>query len=390
LNANRDSFIKFNRYIPCLVRMDNNRWQKGDTLKNPSLANTLERIRDNGRSGFYEGTTADLIIDEMKAGNGLITYTDLKNYHSVWRDPVHGMYKGYQIISMPPPSSGGIVLLQLLGMVEQYNIEGYGFNKAKTVQVMVEAEKRAYADRSKYLGDPDFIKIPVMTLTDSQYILGRMKDFTFDHATNAADVKPGVADDAESKETTHYTIVDAQRNAVAATTTLNAQYGSKVVVQNGGFLLNNEMDDFSSKPGVPNSYGLIGGTANAIAPNKRMLSSMTPTIIEKDGKLFMTVGSPGGSTIITSVFQTILNVIDHRMTMQEAVSAKRFHHQWLPDTIQTEPDALDTETIQQLISVGYTIREVGAIGKVEAIMMRPDGWLEGAADPRGDDTARGY
>ncbi|MBU1423050.1 MAG: gamma-glutamyltransferase [Bacteroidetes bacterium] len=390
LNKFRDSLLKYNHYVPHLVKNDGMLWQPGDTLKHIDLANTLERIRDSGRSGFYEGVTADLILEEMKAGGGIITREDLMNYKAVWRNPVVGYYKGNKIISMCPPSSGGIALIQLLGMVEKYDIGKFGFNKTKTIQVMVEAERRVYADRAAHLGDPDYYYVPVTQLLNNKYLESRMNNFSFEKATPSNEIKAGTFNDNESTETTHYTIVDAKWNAVVATTTLNTRYGSKVVVKGGGFLLNNQMDDFSIKPGFPNAYGLVGGEANAIAANKRMLSSMTPTIIEREGKLFMTVGTPGGSTIITSVFQTVLNVLEHKMTAQDAVNARRFHHQWLPDEITAEDNAFDDYVLNELTKLGYKIKNVPEIGRVEAVMVLPDGRLEGAADPRGDDKAVGY
>jgi gamma-glutamyltranspeptidase/glutathione hydrolase len=323
-------------------------WKEGDILVQEDLGHTLELIRDKGRDGFYTGKTADLIVAEMKSGKGIMTLADLQNYHSVWRTPIIGNYKGYKIITMPPPSSGGIVLMQLLKIAERYPLKRWGFNKDSTVQLIVEAERRVYADRSKYLGDPDFYKVPKDSLLDNQYLIKRMANFSWDAATPSASIQPGMFIGYESDQTTHFSIVDKEGNAVAITTTLNDTFGSHVFVGGAGFLLNNEMDDFSSKPGVPNMYGLLGGKANSIQPNKRMLSAMTPTIIEKNGDLFMVVGTPGGSTIITSVFQTILNVIEFDKSMQGAVSAKRFHHQWMPDEVGAEPDALDSITVDKL------------------------------------------
>lgn len=364
-------------------------WQEGDTLIQADLGKTLALIRDKGRAGFYGGTTADLIIAEMQAGKGLFTKADLLNYHSVWRKPVVGNYKNYKIITMPPPSSGGIALLQLLKSVEPYPLHRYGFNSDSTVQLMVEAERRVYADRSKYLGDPDFYKVPSDSLLRPQYVKSRMQTFNWNAATPSTSIQPGTFIGYESDQTTHYSIVDKDGNAVSITTTLNDSFGSKIFVGGAGFLLNNEMDDFSSKPGVPNMYGLVGGKANSIQPGKRMLSCMTPTIVEKNGKLFMIVGTPGGSTIITSVFQTILNVIEFDKDMQQAVSAKRFHHQWLPDVVSTEPGALDDAAKTNLQQKGYKINNKGAIGRVDAILKTQTGY-QGGADPRGDDTAVGY
>jgi gamma-glutamyltranspeptidase/glutathione hydrolase len=387
INRNDSVFKKLNpgkRYL-----MKDAKWQEGDTLIQEDLGKTLALIRDKGRAGFYEGKVADLLVAEMNAGDGLITKADLQNYHSVWRKPVTGRYKSYKIITMPPPSSGGIALLQLLKSVEKYPLHRWGFNQDSTVQLMVEAERRVYADRSKYLGDPDFYKVPVDSLLNPQYITSRMQSFNWDAATPSTSIQPGTFIGYESDQTTHYSIVDKDGNAVAITTTLNDSFGSKIFVNGAGFLLNNEMDDFSSKPGTPNMYGLVGGKANSIQPGKRMLSCMTPTIVEKNGRLFMVVGTPGGSTIITSVFQTVINVIEFDMDMQQAVSAKRFHHQWLPDDVGTEPDALNEITKDKLTKKGYKITNKGAIGRVDGILKTKAGF-EGGADPRGDDTTMGY
>lgn len=388
LNQNQADFKKLNPGKNYFVK--NTPYKEGDILVQEDLAKTLEQIRDKGRAGFYDGTVADELVAEMKRGNGLISKADLANYHSVWRKPVIGNYKGYKIITMPPPSSGGIALLQLLKSVEGYPLKRYGFNSDSTIQVVVEAERRVYADRSKYLGDPDFYKVPVDSLLKESYIKQRMQSFNRTAATPSSAILPGSFAGYESDQTTHFSIVDRDGNAVSITTTLNGGFGSKIVVNGAGFLLNNEMDDFSAKPGVPNMYGLVGGKANAIQPGKRMLSSMTPTIVEKDGKLFMVVGTPGGSTIITSVFQTILNVIEFNKGMQSAVSAKRFHHQWLPDEVYVEKDAIDSLAQTRLRQKGYKITPRGAIGRVDAILYTQWGYYEGGADPRGDDTVMGW
>jgi gamma-glutamyltranspeptidase/glutathione hydrolase len=365
-------------------------WKEGDILIQPDLGKTLELIRDKGRNGFYKGKVADEIVAEMQSGKGLITKADLANYHAVWRKALTGNYKGYHIITMPPPSSGGIALLQLLKTVEKYPLHRWGFNQDSTVQVMVEAERRVYADRSKYLGDPDFFKVPVDSLLNPVYLDSRMKSFSWDAATPSTSIQPGSFVGYESDQTTHYSIVDKDGNAVSITTTLNDSFGSKIFVAGGGFLMNNEMDDFSSKPGTPNMFGLTGGKANSIQPGKRMLSSMTPTIVEKDGKLFMVVGTPGGATIITSVFQTILNVVEFDQDMQQAVDSKRFHMQWLPDVVTMERGALDSVTQQKLEKKGYKFAIKGAIGRVDAILKTKWGYYEGGADPRGDDTKLGW
>ncbi|MGV0921055.1 gamma-glutamyltransferase [Empedobacter falsenii] len=388
LTNKHNDFVKYNSKTNALTSKSS--WKEGDLLIQKDLANTLKLIQQKGRAGFYEGKTADLIVKEMKRGNGIISHEDLKEYQSVWRTPVSGNYKGLKVISMPPPSSGGIALVSLFQSIEDYPINKWGFQADSTIQVMVEAERRVYADRAEHLGDPDFIKVPQKQLLDKSYNVNRMKDFSFDRATPSSAIKAGEIIGKESMETTHYVIVDKDGNAASVTTTLNNSYGSLVVVEGAGFLLNDEMDDFSVKPGTPNLYGLVGGKANAIEPSKRMLSSMTPSILEKDGKLFMVVGTPGGSTIITSVFQAILNVVDFGMTMQEAVAVPRFHHQWLPDQIDYEPNAISENVRESLKQKGYTLKERKPYGRVEGILVNTDGTYQAGADPRGDDKAVGY
>lgn len=367
-------------------------WKTGDILIQKDLAATLTLIKERQRAGFYTGKTAELILAEMDEGHGLITEQDLKDYRAVWRGPTIGNYKGYKIISMPPPSSGGIALLEILGMIDNYPIGDYGFQSTNATHLIVEAERRAFSDRAEYLGDSDFYPVPVDSLINQNYLDLRMADFSIDTATLSEQLETDkFSINKESFETTHTSIIDKDGNAVSLTTTLNSNFGSKVIVDDAGFFLNNEMDDFSVKPGTPNIYGLVGAEANAIAPGKRMLSSMTPTIIEKDGDVYMVLGSPGGSTIITSVLQVFLNVAEFGMPLDSAIWAPRFHHQCLPDQILVEPTALSPETKAMLQSMGHEFKDVKMLGKIKAIHRLADGRLHAVGDQRNpDDDASGY
>ncbi|WP_276484444.1 gamma-glutamyltransferase [Paraflavitalea pollutisoli] len=385
LNRSRESFIKYNTVTPAFVKATP--WKAGDTLVQTDLANTLKRIRDKGQAGFYEGETARLIVAEMERGKGIISYEDLKAYTAKERQPSVFNYKGYTVVTMPLPSSGGILLPQMMKMIEDKPIKSYGFQTAQSVQLMTEVERRAYADRAKWLGDVDFFKVPVARLTSDAYVKERMKDYDPNKAGTSRDVQAGVL--PESEETTHLSVYDNAGNAVSVTTTLNGGYGSKTVVGGAGFLLNNEMDDFSVKPGVPNMYGAVGGDANAIVPGKRMLSSMTPTIVLKDGKPYIVAGTPGGTTITTSVFQTLVNILEFGMNADDAVNKPKFHHQWLPDEVAVEKD-FPQDVRESLQKMGYKITVRNAIGRTEVILIKADGSFEAVGDKRGDDHAAGY
>jgi gamma-glutamyltranspeptidase/glutathione hydrolase len=363
----------------------------GDRLAQPDLARTLSLIAREGPDAFYKGAIADLIAAEMARSGGLITKADLSAYAPRERPPVVGSYRGYRVVSMPPPSSGGIALVQLLNILEPFPLADYGHNSSRSVHLVAEAARRVYADRSEWLGDPDFVDVPVTGLLSRRYADALRSGISETRATPSREIKPGKPRGFEPSETTHYSVVDADGSAVATTTTLNGSYGSGQMVTGAGFLLNNEMDDFSAKPGVPNMFGLIGGQANAVAPGKRMLSSMTPTILVKDGKTRLVAGSPGGSRIITTVLQVVLNIVDFKMSVQQAVDAPRFHHQWLPDAIRLESQGFPADVVTALEAMGHAT-EVGAdMGDVHAIMIdEATGLRLGASDPRQDGRTLGY
>jgi gamma-glutamyltranspeptidase/glutathione hydrolase len=386
LNESQDAFRKYNLVIPVFVKQTG--WKAGDTLVQKDLAGTLRLIRDKGADGFYKGMTARLVVEEMQKGNGIITEADLAGYQAKERTPSVFDYKGYTIVTMPLPGSGGVVLQQMMKMAAQIPLSTYGFHSAKAVHYMTEIERLAYADRAKYLGDQDYYSVPVKTLTSPAYLKKRLALIDPGAAGNSQTIKAGTISE-KSEETTHLDVVDREGNAVSITTTLNGGYGSKVVVAGAGFLLNNEMDDFSSKPGTPNMFGAIGADANAIVPGKRMLSSMTPTIVLDKGKTYLVVGTPGGTTITTSVFQTLINILDFGLSTEDAVNKPKFHHQWLPDELHVERN-FPPDIRLDLQKMGYTIVQRGSIGRTEVIKILKDGTKEAVGDGRGEDTAAGY
>ncbi len=388
----QDNLESFRMYPASLANFSNNGepYQPGDLWVQSDLAKTLKLISEQGRDGFYKGPTAELIVAEMQRSNGLITMEDLAAYEPVWRDPVHGTYKGHDVWSMPAPSSGGVLLIQMLNMLEPYNLAELGWGTTSTAHLMIEAQRRAYADRAEYLGDPDFVDVPTRMLVSKDYARSRFSDFDPQKSSDSANIGAGTWPE-ESPQTTHFSVVDNAGNTVSMTTTLNRTYGNRIVVPGTGILLNNEMDDFSSKPNVPNSYGLIGRDANEIAPNKRMLSSMAPTIVTRDGKPVLLTGSAGGSLIINTVLQIVLNVIDHGMNAEEAVASPRIHHQWLPDIVRYETGALSEETVAELTTMGHKgLTGAGfGMGNANSIRISPDG-IEGMSDPREDGGVAGY
>ena len=387
LNYLQADLKKLNTRLPVFVKEN---WKAGDTLVQTDLANTLKRMKEKGKAGFYEGETARLIVEEMKRGGGIIGYEDLKNYEAKFRTPHRFNYKGYEIVGMPMPSSGGLLLHQMMKMIEGRNIGSMGFHSLQAVQLMTEVERRAFADRAEYMGDADFYKVPVAMLSNEVYLQERMKSYQPDKATPSTEIKPGILVRAESEETTHLSVMDKEGNAVAVTTTLNNSYGSRTVVGGAGFFLNDEMDDFSIKPGGPNMYGAVGGEANAIAPGKRMLSSMTPTLVLKNNKPYIVVGTPGGTTIPTQIFQTLVNILEFNMSAEDAVYKPKFHHQWLPDELVIEK-GFPATVKESLRKMGYSFAgERSGMGRTEIIRVLPNGKMEAVADNRGDDAAEGF
>jgi gamma-glutamyltranspeptidase/glutathione hydrolase len=369
-----------------------NYFEEGERLMQPELAATLMRLKLQGPREFYEGKTAQMIAADMKANDGLITLRDLKEYEPTIRKPLKGTYRGYEILTMPPPSSGGAALLEMLNMLEHFKLSNYGPNSSEALHLLIEAQRRAFADRAEYMGDTDFVKVPVEGLISKKYANDLVKTIDLERATPSSEVRAGRPTAYESAETTHYTIIDAEGNVVSNTYTLNNSYGAGVTARGTGILLNNEMDDFTSKPGVPNAYGLLQSEANAIAPRKRPLSAMTPTIVLKDGKVYFAVGSPGGPTIINTVLQVIVNIIDFDMNMQEAIDAPRFHHQWMPDEVRWEPYGLNADTRRALEKRGHVFAEKpGSMGDAEGIMIDPKTRMRlGASDPRLGGVPVGY
>ena len=382
----------FKQYPASLAKFtqDGQPYKAGDLWVQTDLADTLQRISDEGRDGFYKGPVAALIAAEMQRNNGIMSLEDLATYEPVWREPIHGTYHGYDIWSMPPPSSGGVLLVQMLNMLEPYELGKLGFGSTDTAHLMIEAQRRAYADRAEFLGDPDFVDVPAQQLTTKEYARTRFADFDPAKATDSAAIGAGSWPE-ESPQTTHFSVVDKDGNAVSMTTTLNRSYGNRIVIPGTGILMNNEMDDFSSKPNTPNSYGLIGRDANEIAPGKRMLSSMTPTIVTLDGDLVMLTGSPGGSTIINTVLEVVINVLDHGMGAEQAVASPRFHHQWLPDNVRYETGAFSDEVANELKAMGHKGLSGSGFGIGDAnTIVRKDGMLEAVSDPRNVGGVAGY
>lgn len=391
LNDKADQFKKYQSSTKYFTKNDNEPFKEGDLFVQKDLANTLDRIANQGRDGFYSGKTADLIVNEMKRQDGIISYRDLKNYDSKWRDPVSTSFLNFDLHIMPPPSSGSIAIAQMLTMLDNYDLKKLGYNSAEYVHLVTETMRRAFADRAHFLGDPDFVNIPRSELLSEAYNNDRMKSFREDTITSSDEISHGdPIQYQESKQTTHYSIVDSDGNAAAVTTTLNGSFGNKLAVGGAGFLLNNEMDDFTAEPGEPNMFGLIQGKANAIAPKKRMLSSMSPTIVTEDGEVRMVLGAAGGPMIITATFHNFLNMVVFGMNPQQANSAPRFHHQWMPDKLFYKKFGLSPDTQSKLKQMGHNLEPVDGIGRAHTIFVDEDGRKYGAPDPRGDGAAEGY